>query len=118
MINDLAVSVVTTCKQSLGQGNIFIGVCQEFCSQRGCLVLGGCLVPGGCLLLGGCLFWGGAWSRGGSATRGCLLLGGGVCSWEVPSGDPATGTAAGGTHPTGMHSCFHPFIIIFFIYPE
>ena len=41
--------------------------------------LGGCLLPGGCL-------W------------GCLLWGGG--------GDPlVTATAAGGTHPTGMHSC-------------
>ena len=36
--------------------------------------------------------------------------GGGVCSWGglllgVPGGDPPA-TAAGGTHPTGMHSCF------------
>ena len=27
--------LVTACKRSLGQGNIFIGVCQEFCSQGG-----------------------------------------------------------------------------------
>ena len=27
---------------------------------------------------------------------------GGGC---VPGGDPPTGTAAGGTHPTGMRSC-------------
>ena len=47
----------------LGQGNIFIGVCQDFCSQGG-----GCLVPGGSpIFRGGCLqffggspiFWGG-----------------------------------------------------------
>ena len=52
---------------------------------------------------------------------GGLLLGGvcsraGVCSWEggvcsvggvVPGGDPpGTATAAGGMHPTGMHSCY------------
>ena len=51
---------------------------------------------------------GGAWSRGGSAPRGCLVPGG-VCSrrggaWQRL---PRTATAAGGTHPTGMHSCYH-----------
>ena len=46
----------------------------------------GCLVPGGLL-------------RGG---------GGGL-----PGGDPPrTATAAGGTHPTGMHSCYQYFSII------
>ena len=29
-------SIITTRKRSLGQGNIFIGVCQEFCSQGEC----------------------------------------------------------------------------------
>ena len=43
------------------------------------------------LLLGGCLL------RGGSVP-------GGVCAWWRP---PGTATAAGGTHPTGMHSCLH-----------
>ena len=34
------------------------------------------------------------------------LLQGGVCSRGEPGGDPPeTATAAGGTHPTGMHSC-------------
>ena len=57
-------TVITAHKRSLGQGNIFRSVCQEFCPQGGC------------------------------------LLGG------VPGGDPpGTATAAGGTHPTGMHSC-------------
>ena len=42
---------------------------------------GGCLVPGGCLLPGG-------------------VLGG---------DPPRTATAAGGTHPTGMHSCLPYF---------
>ena len=60
---------------------------------------GVCLVPGvcawsrgvGCLVQGGCLVWGGggAWSWGGGV-------------WWRP---PWTATAAGGTHPTGMHSC-------------
>ena len=78
----------TARKRSLGQGNIFRSVCQEFCPQGGgCLLLGcvsapseGCMVqggsaPGGCLLLGGCLVW------GGSAPGGCLV-------WGVPGGDP------------------------------
>ena len=53
---------------------------------------GGYLVPGGCLVLGG------LWSGG----MGRLVWGG-----AVPGGDPPrTATAAGGTHPTGMHSCF------------
>ena len=54
----------------------------------------------------GCLVRGGAWSRGVSAPGGAWSLGG-VCSWGgLPSGDPPrTATAAGGTHPTGMHSC-------------
>ena len=49
------------------------------------------------LLTGGCLVPGGSGPRG---ERGCLLPEG------VPGGDPpGTATAAGGTHPTGMHSC-------------
>ena len=56
-------------------------------------------------------------STGGSAPGGVpgpgggLVPGsGGVCSWGVPGGDPpGTVTAAGGTHPTGMHSCFANF---------
>ena len=35
--------------------------------------------------------------------QGCFPPGGLV--WGVPDGDPPTATAAGGTHPTGMHSC-------------
>ena len=34
---------------------------------------------------------------------------GGVCSGGVPGGDPPpprTAIAVGGTHPTGMHSCY------------
>ena len=51
---------------------------------------------GGCLLQGGACSWG-VWSGG------CLLRG---WSWGVPGGDPpGTATAAGGTHPTGIHSC-------------
>ena len=47
------VTLITARKRSLEQGNIFIGVCQEFCSQEGCLLPGGVCFWGGCLLLGG-----------------------------------------------------------------
>ena len=54
----------------------------------------GNMFTGVCLSTGG----GGAWSGG------CLLRRGGPP--RVPGGDPpGTATAAGGTHPTGMHSC-------------
>ena len=57
----------------------------------GALLLGGCLVLG-YLVWGVCLVQGGAWPRG----------------ERVPGGDPSPGTAtaADGTHPTGMHTCF------------
>ena len=54
---------------------------------------------------------GGAWSRGCMVLGRCLALGG-VCM--VPGGclvpgrlveTPPKATAAGGTHPTAMHSC-------------
>ena len=76
----------------LGQGYIFTGVCDSVhrggvCSQGG-LLLG---VPG----------------PGGVCSRGYLLLGGSAPGgWRSP---PGTATAAGGTHPTGMHSCFEYF---------
>ena len=54
----------------MGQGNIFIGVCQEFCSQ-------GCLLPGG------------AWSRGG------VCSGGGTGPRGVYGGDPPDGYCCG-----------------------
>ena len=55
----------------------------------------------------GACSWGGAWSRGDACSgEGCLLRGG-PAPGGVPGGDPSqTATAAGGTHPTGMHSIF------------
>ena len=69
--------LVTARKQSLGQGNMFTGVCLSTGGQ--CLVPGGGLVPAGG---GGVPAPGGAWWR-----------------------PPPTAIAASGTHPTGMHSC-------------
>ena len=70
-------SIFTARKRSLGEGNIFTSMCQEFCSRGG----GGCLLPGGA----------------------CFLRG--VCSQGGLLETPRAATAAGGTYPTGMHSC-------------
>ena len=43
---------------------------------------------------------GGTWS--GRSAPGGAWSGGGLCAWWRP---PGMATAAGGTHPTGMHSC-------------
>ena len=79
--------LITARKRSLGQGNIFIDVCQEFCSQ-------GRSVPGGVC------------SRGVSAPGGCLLPGvGDVYSqgWGVsdPGGWGVGGVCSGGVVPGG-----------------
>ena len=81
----------------LGQGYIFTGVCHSVnrgvSAPRGS-ALGGVSAPGGSATRG-VSAPGGVWSRGKwSAPGGCLM--------ETP---PRTATAAGGTHPTGMHSC-------------
>ena len=68
---------------------MFTGVCL---STEGGVWSPRCLVPGGIPGPGGDAWSGGAWS--GSGPGG------------VPGGDPPrTATAAGGTHPTGMHFC-------------
>ena len=54
---------------------------------------GGVPGPGRCLVWG-CLVW------GVPGPGGCAWSGGGLC------GDPPMATAAGGTHLTGMHSCY------------
>ena len=93
-INALSLPPAT----KFGQGYIFTGVCHS--AKGGVSAPGGCLLPGrGVCSRGVCLLPGGV-----SAPRG------GACSWGVPGGDPpppGTATAAGGTHPTGMHSCWN-----------
>ena len=77
----------------LGQGNIFRSVCQEFCPQGG-----GMYGRGECMARGGmCVWWGGMHGRGGICGRGCAWQGGACVAY---------GQWAGGTHPTGMHSCY------------
>ena len=119
----LPKSIATIChyrpQTKLRKDNVFISVCQEFCSQggevypsmywvggvcpggclsRGCVCLGGCLPSGvsawGCVCPGGCV-----------SVQGCVCLPRG-CTPPRPEADtPMTVTAANGTHPTGMHSC-------------
>ena len=74
------------------------------------LFTGGMPGPGGCLLRGGSAPGGsgpaGVSGPGGvSAPRGCLVPGG--CLVETP---PRMATAAGGMHPTGMHSCRYKWL--------
>ena len=62
--------------------------------------------PEGCLLEGGCLVLGvGGLLQGVPGPGGCLLLGRLVSQHALPP-PRETATAADGTHPTGMHSCF------------
>ena len=75
----ISILLITARKRSLGQGNMFTGVC---------------LSTG----VGACS-WGGYMVQGVHAPGGVHDPGGGL-----PGGDPSTATAAGGTHPTGMHS--------------
>ena len=82
-------SIVTTRKRSLGQGNVFTGICHSFCPQGG-------LHPGGGLHLRGC-------ASGGLHPEGVCL------QWGLGRPCPSTtgyNQQAGGTHPTGIHSCF------------
>ena len=73
--------VVTACKRSLGQGNIFSNVCQEFCPR------GGGSGPGGAWSRGVRDPRGGVWSWGVPGPGGCLIQWGawsrGVWSWGL-----------------------------------
>ena len=92
----------------LGQGYIFTGVCDSV--HGGVLVLGGVPALRGVSAPGGVPLPGGVCFQGGACSGGCLLPGGAAPSLVpgVPAGNPPprTATAAGSTHPTGMHSCF------------
>ena len=111
--------------RSLEQGNILCGVCQEFCSQGGgwipACIAGGIPASLAAGLQGGsiqaCLTDGipaslAAGLHGGSPgphPGGSGSLGphprGGVSQHALRQTPPWTATAAGGTHPTGMHPC-------------
>ena len=67
---------------------------------------GACVVKGGMRGKGGaCMAKGGMCGKGGHAWQGaCMAKRGGMCGMHPPPQDTA-GHCAGGTHPTGMHSC-------------
>ena len=86
------------CSRSLGGGSPgpqLRGKLREIWSRP---TAKGDLSGGGACSGGGCLLWGVS-TPGGACSGG----GGGACCGDPPS--PVTATAAGGTHPTGMHSC-------------
>ena len=109
LMSSFATIIFKAHKRSLGQGNIFRSVCQEFCSQRGGGAIPACIAGGSgipaCLAAG----LGGVsqYAFRGVCSGGCLLRG---------CGDPAVmTTATGGTHPTGMHSCWFKHQLNFYV---
>ena len=98
-----AEMILTARKRSLGQGNIFTGIClstggRRHAWQGSCMAGGmhhrGYAWPRGLAWQGGgaCMAWGHAWQ-------------GGMRVWrerDARAGEMAT--EAGGTHPTGMNS--------------
>ena len=125
-------SIFTTRKRSLGQGNIFAPVCHSVhrgggmcgCSWGVCVVLFGRVcgfIRGACVILfGGCAWFylgeGCVWFYSGGMRgfiRGaCMVLFGGACVvFSVFLDTMRYGQWAGGTHPTGIHSCFN---VLFF----
>ena len=94
----------------MGQGNIFRSVCPHSVHGGACMVApgGACMAKGGCAWRrGACMAKGGwcAWRRGACVAKGGRAWRrGGACVACTPPRDTA-GHCAGGTHPTGMHSC-------------
>ena len=102
----------------LGRDRIIFTARKRSCGKVMFLQVSVILFTGGCLLpeRGGACSRGGRVSGPGGACSQGVPAPGGVCSQGVPAlggsgpggvpgGDPPTVTAAGGTHPTGMHSC-------------
>ena len=83
----------------LRKGNVFTSVCHSSCPQEGGLPGAGGFASRGICIRGGGLP-GGSLHPGGSASR--MGLGRPL----PPSDTMGYSQRAGGTHPTGMHSCF------------
>ena len=83
---------IGTSNRSLGQGNVFTSVCQSFCSQGYA-----CMPPGTYAPLG-------MHDSPSPVTQAPMPPG-----HARPPGmhtPPRDGQCVGGTHPTGMHSCY------------
>ena len=77
---------------------------------------GGVSIPGGFSIRGvlhprGVLHLGGSPSQGGSPSGGFSIWGGGFSIW----GGSPSGQCVGGTHPTGMHSCYTVFLFMHYL---
>ena len=88
-------------KRSFGQGYVFTGVCDSVHGGGGALdfalILGG--VPDFALII-----------LGGDSSKfsgGGSFLGGVPPNFRGGGSPPEYGQRSAGTHPTGMHSCFH-----------
>ena len=107
----IQISFITARKRSLGQGNIFTPVCHSVHRWGGVWSGGRVPAPGGGREGGWCLVLEGVPAPRGSGPRGSACSGGACSRGSGPGGawwrPPRTVTAAGGTHPTAMHSCFH-----------
>ena len=84
---DYGVTIVTTRRRSLGQGNIFTSVCHSFCPH------------------GGSVSGGGSVSTVGSTSRG-------VRQTSPPLHAMRYGQQAGGTHPTEMNACLNLYFVM------
>ena len=82
--------IFTTRKRSVGQGNIFTGVCQLFCPEMCCGERS--VVKEGC-------------GRHSPPSPGPRRRPPPLDSEADTPLPVETATGAGGTHPTGMHSC-------------
>ena len=112
------VSVKGVCPGGLCQGGLHLGGLSF--QSRGVSVQGGLSSQSrgvsvqGVSLMGVCVqggLWLGEYLSGGSLSRGISVGGGFVsgenlCLWGSLSGRPPVRYKAGGTYPTGMHSCF------------
>ena len=90
-----------------GQGHVWWGGMHgRGCGKGACVVKGVCMAKGVCMVKGGCAWWGGG-MHGEEGMHGE----GGHVWYACPPPRDAAGQCAGGTHPTGMHSCFWYFLI-------
>ena len=115
--------LITTRKRSLGQGNVFTPMCHSVhrvrspsggSESRRSASGGVVLYPGGSTSRGS--ESGGVCIRGGgSVSRGVYIQGGlhpGGLSRLPPSDTMRYSQQAGGTHPTGMHSCYQCIAVL------